>query len=1016
MPFDKTMPALSELVREAKREFYDLCRQSLPGIEEARSFGTRIATIIGDFFSSMESRYPWAVIGVGGLGRGELSFLSDIDVLFLYRSRLGKNFHEFIQTFTYSLWDVGVEIGHNTLPLTGAIALAKENFSVFTSHITSRFIAGDFELYSEWRQRLQRLVGAGLCAHHVGAGLRACPVGSKGRRVFLQELRKYIRTRLDRYGDSSYLLEPHVKEGIGGLRDVHIVRWICWVMSGTTDYESLPDDVLSRDEKLWLIEAENFLWQVRLQLHAMTGRRQDQIYFTDLEKLVTSALGEFIGAYSSLEHRRPPSTGQEACHPERSEGSPPGGDASLSLGIEAFMRNYYQHTSRIRRISTFLVERFKYMVMEKGKDRTVAYVPKGKPIADGLFLLEGKHIRFANPADIVHRPSIMMALFKEAALGGFHFHHRTGQIIRSHLALITDDVRRDPRVVEDFFEILLNSRHAFDVLKMMMETGFLQTFIPEFQHVRYRVQYDAYHLYTVDEHLLRTVRELHLMDTNPDPSVERMKAPNIIRRLTDSQRKSLFLAALLHDIGKGHGKKHAERGAKIAEAICERLGIEGKERELVIFLIRHHLILAETALKRDLSDEKPIVQCAAVIEDINRLDMLYLLTIADSKATGPSAWNTWRASLLRELYGKVSRILSGRDWKTDVGQRIRAVQERVIELFRKKGVLSEANEPKAQRADSLRWLDTLSHRYLLSQPPEAIVEHYFMERELCEKPAPLSSPRTQREGGVIPACEGDTGKRVLVIRTEPVLSSEKLDSVVGAVHEPPPTSPTVQDDKGGDIWKVTIATYDRPGLFALITGVLWCCGVNILSADIFTRSSGIALDVLLVNQIPDPLRVEELWERFKQHMEKALSCPLEGAGTRPAPTWRDYLDQLIQHRALAGTCRGNPMWLPFSLPLRRTIPPVRPDKVVIDEESSDFYTIIEVYTWDRPGVLYAIADELFRLGLSIQLAKITTPGAQVADVFYVTTLDGSKLMNPELHEQVRERILERLKQDSLEKA
>jgi len=963
MPFNKTMPTLSELVREAKREFYDLCRQSLPGIEEARSFGTRIATIIGDFFSPMKSSYPWAIIGVGGLGRGELSFLSDIDVLFLYRSRLERTFHEFIQTFTYSLWDVGVEIGHNTLPLTGAIALAKGNFSVFTSHITSRFIAGDFELYSEWRQRLRKLVG------------------HKGKRVFLQELRKYIRTRLDRYGDSSYLLEPHVKEGIGGLRDVHIVRWICWVMRGTTNYESLPDDVLSRDEKLWLIEAENFLWQVRLQLHAMTGRRQDQIYFTDLEKLVTSALGEFIGAYSSLEHRRPPSRGKE--------------ERDIRETVEAFMRNYYQHTSRIRRISTFLVERFKYMVMEKGRDRVslgstqqpVDYVPKGKPIADGLFLLEGKHIRFANPADIVHRPSIMMALFKEAALGGFHFHHRTGQIIRSHLAFITDDVRRDPRVVEDFFEILLNSRHAFDVLKMMIETGFLQTFIPEFQHVRYRVQYDAYHLYTVDEHLLRTVRELHLMDTNPDPSVERMKAPDIIRRLTDSQRKSLFLAALLHDIGKGHGKNHAERGAKIAEVICERLGIEGEERELVIFLIRHHLTLAETALKRDLSDEKPIVQCATVIEDLNRLDMLYLLTIADSKATGPSAWNTWRASLLRELYGKVNRVLSGRDWKTDVGQRIRAVQERLMELFRERGVLTEANETEVRRADPLRWLDTLSHRYLLSQPPEAIVEHYFMERELCEKSATSPSACGAARDGLL-----DVGKRAIVIRTEPVLSFEKVGSEAeeGLSH-----TTTVQDDKVGDIWKVTIATYDRPGLFALITGVLWCCGVNILSADIFTRSSGIALDVLLVNQIPDPLRVEELWDRFKRDMEKALSCLL---GDK---SWRDYLDQLIQHRV--ATYR-----------FRRTIPPVKPDKVVIDEESSDFYTIIEVYTWDRPGVLYAIADELFRLGLSIQLAKITTPGAQVADVFYVTTLEGSKLMSPELHEQVRERILARLKSSGVE--
>ncbi|MCX7823404.1 MAG: [protein-PII] uridylyltransferase [Syntrophobacterales bacterium] len=888
-------PGLSELIRQARREFYELSRQGLPGLEEARVFSSRISSIIGSFFLPMKLNCPWAIIGVGGLGRGELSFLSDIDILFLYRGRLEKTYQRFIQKFTYSLWDIGVEVGHNVLPLSGALILAKENFSVLTSHITSKLIAGDLLLYNDWQSRLRKLVG------------------KKGKSFFLEELKRYIRSRFDRYGDSSYLLEPHIKEGIGGLRDVHIVRWICWAMTGSTDYESLPDSILSRDEKLWLIEAENFLWQVRLQLHALSGRRQDQIYFADLEKLVSSALGEFIGAYSSLEHRRQPLHNLER--------------KDIKEMVEAFMRNYYQHTSRIRRTSTFFFERFKMMATEKSLSdwKLQLYVPKGEPIGDGTFLLEGHHIRFANPSQIASNPIIIMRLFHEAASRGCHFHHRTGQIIRGHLSIINDDVRQDPEASRLFFEILLNPKNAFNVLKMMVETGFLQTFIPEFQHVRYRVQYDVYHLYTVDEHLLRTVRELHLIETDPDPSVERMGAPELIRELTPYQKRCLFLASLIHDIGKGHGKNHAEHGARLSEHICQRLGMTGEETELIVFLVKNHLILAETALKRDLSDEKPIVKCGAIIENPTRLDMLYLLTIADSRATGPSAWNTWRTSLLRELYGKIRRILTGRDWQRDVGERIKNIQEKCLEALLEKDD-SEKHIPKI-----VTWLETLSHRYLLSQSPKDIIEHYFMEQEL-------------------------SNENRLVVKT-------------------------YQEEK--DIWQVTVATYDRPGLFAIITGVLWCCGVNILSADIFTRSSGIALDVLRINEIPDPLNPDRLWNRFKEDMKKSLED-------------RSYLDNLIKNRVA-------------TYHIRKTIPPVRPDRVIIDEESSDFYTILEVYTWDRPGVLYAISDELFKLDLSIQLAKITTPGAQVADIFYVNTLEGSKILNPERHEEVKKRILERLK-------
>ncbi len=442
-------------------------------------------------------------------------------------------------------------------------------------------------------------------------------------------------------------------------------------------------------------------------------------------------------------------------------------------------------------------------------------------------------------------------------------------------------------------------------------------FLPEFVAVRFRVQHDVYHLYTVDEHLLRTVRELHRMEQNHDDTLAALGLHGVFAGL--KHRRILYLVALLHDIGKGQGSNHAIRGVPMVREIAGRLDLSPEETELLCFLVEHHLLLAETALKRDLMDEKPIMRCAVTIGDRERLRMLFLLTIADSRATGPGAWSAWKASLLKELYHKVDRMLARGDWQgEDLQQRSDEVQRLVVELA----------EETPDREKLVRWLDRLSFRYLLSQPPTAILQHYAMEKELAVRP-PL------------------------------VLMTRKLD---------------------GEMWQLTVATGDRPGLFAIITGVLWLRGLNILSADIFTRESGVALDVLLVERLPDPLHPEELWGKVKSDLVRALSE-------------QGYLTEHLADKRKP------------SLLHQRSLPR-KEDKVVIDEEASDFYSIVEVYTWDRPGVLHAITSTLYQLGVSIQLAKISTPGAQVADIFYVTDLSGNKLNDREAHERIRGKLLE----------
>jgi [protein-PII] uridylyltransferase len=701
----------------------------------------------------------------------------------------------------------------------------------------------------------------------------------------VDELVRYRDTRLSHFGESSYLLEPQVKEGPGGLRDLHILRWAGVVLLGDPSLDALKSrGFLAEDERQWLEQALDFLWRVRLQLHHMRGRQQDQLLLQDQQEVA-----ERLGFVHSS------------------------GDS----GVEAFMRRYYQHTARVRRVTSFLLERFQEEVTPTSRRR------KKRTILPGPFLWEGGHIRFLDPELIPSNPGLLMELFWQAARTGAHFHHQTGQLIRENLDTFDESWRKDPAVAERFFDILLDPETAFPILKVMLETGFLAQYIPEFRSIRYRMQYDVYHTYTVDEHLLRTVRQMHLLlgrergdlpaaDDEDDALWDRL-----------SGKKPLFLAALVHDVAKGRGGGHAEKGAELVRPIGRRLGLGTEENEELAFLVREHLLLPETALKRDLSDEKPIEHCAFKAGSRERLFMLYLLTVADSKATGPQVWNTWRGALLGELFHKTRALLSREAWQTrDEKARLDLARLRAQEaLLRDNRLRREEVEP---------WLASLSSRYLLTRSPEDVRRHFFLERQMYASGGAQIEARATSAG----------------------------------------------------LWEIVLACSDRPGLFVLLTGVLWANGINILSADIYTRSYGVALDVLLVDQIPDPLQPERIWDTLQRDLAEVL----EGETS---------LDAFFRRK-------------PPKKPVGRSKVVPKEDSVHIDEEASDQYSVIEVYTWERPGVLHTISRVLYSFGLSIQLAKIATPGAQVVDVFYVTNEAGGKIRDEEVRERLSSAMLNAL--------
>ena len=848
-------------LRQARHSFWQECVQDVPGILGARTFSQDLLKLFASHFRKLDlSPKNWALIAVGGFGRGELSFASDLDILFLYRNHLSNELRDLIQALVSGLWDAGFEVGHVVSSVTGLDRLMKSDFSVQTTYLETQLIYGDHHFYLNWRTHLIN-----------GRSKRK-------KKRFVDNLISYRNKRWRQYGESNYLLEPQIKQGLGGLRDLHTLRWTAVMLLGSPHFKSMQKKGwLTPKEIHWLEQAQDFLWRIRLQLHRMAGKAHDQLLFQDQEQ-VAHILGFVDGT----------------------EGIP---------AVEAFMRLFYRQTARVRRVATFLLEgRERELIASKKKEK--------QKILPGPFILEGNHIRFYDPELVRSRPEMLMQFFWQAAKSKAHFHHETGQIIRDNLNAFSGEYRHDPRVVAQFLEVLLDRDMAFSVLSMMMETGFLERFIPEFSSIRYRVQHDTYHLYTVDEHLLRSVQELHALRSGKNEAVD----TGVLFDSFPEDMPVLFLAGLLHDIGKGQGKNHAVQGAKMVRDIGGRMMLPEEGLELLVFLVENHLLLAETALKRDLSDEKPVERCAVHIGSKKRLFMLYLLTVADSRATGPQVWNNWRSALLQELFIKVSHCLDQDDWRfRDVQHQIEATKQSVLSLM--------AEEESSRKLES--WLDKLSLRYLLNQDPEAILRHYRLEKELGQNALSLE------------------------VRNLP-----------------------------GDMWELTIVCPDRGNLFDLITGVLWANGLNILSADIYTRSYGLAVDIMIVDQVPDPLRTEALWARVEKELSEILSDRID---------LEDYLYRKQPHRKV------------FRKPSVK-----KQDRVVIDEQASDFYTVIEVYTWERPGVLLTISRVLHRHELSIQLAKISTPGAQVVDVFYVTDAEGNKVLDEDRHQQLRKDLLEAL--------
>lgn len=801
---------------------------------------------------------PYAIIALGGYGRKEQCLHSDVDVLLLFKKKIPDEAAALVQEIFYPLWDAGLEVSYATRSLKECLSLASHDFEVLTSLVDARFLCGISSLCSDLMEEMRSKI------------LR------KRAKEFILWLRERNEGRHTRFGDSTNLLEPNVKEGQGGLRDYHAMLWLGWAKYQIKEPRDLEyHGQLSHHEYVTLSEALSFIWTVRNWLHHISGRKCDQLYF-EYQLKVAEAL------------RFKDQNGQQ--------------------GVELFLGQLHGHMEFLKQQHLMLLNK----VVPRKYRYPLARV-RGRLSVSGITAGQDA-LNFESSEAILENPYLLLEIFEQSVRLGLPLSIEARRLVQEFLHLVDEEFRRSPRVIQSLQRILLSPSQPLDVLDEMLNTGVLVALIPEMKEVVNLIQYDEYHIYPVDKHLLQAVQilkdfgkpELPSQDLFYGQLFKELKCPEL-----------LFWAVLLHDVGKGReGKDHSEHGAEIVSKVFQRLNFSDNDIESISFLVREHLLLTKSATQRDLNDEKVVVQCARKFRSIEELKMLYLLTVADSKATGPKAWNDWMAALLNELFFKIYHILESGELATP-----KAVD--IVEKKRKEIFHESLSMPQG---DLELLFDQMSPRYLLYTPAKDILRHTELYQRLGKAPF--------------------------------VLEAQTLP--------------------GTNYRTVAVCAKDRPGLFSKISGVLTLNNLDILDAQIYTWRNRIALDIFMVKAPPDTLFEEEAWTRVRKDLYAALNGDLA-------------LDTVLDEKLRA-----------YQSAIKSTA--LRPDKIVVDNKGSDFFTIIEVYTYDFPGLLYRITDALFRCDLSVWVAKIATKVDQVLDVFYVRDLDGQKVTDPKSVATIKETI------------
>ncbi len=555
-----------------------------------------------------------AIAAVGGYGRGEMAPYSDIDLLFLFPYKQTPRGEQVVEYMLYLLWDLGLKIGHSTRSIDDCVRLAKQDLTIRTALLEARYVWGDQALFLEFRQTFQDRVVAGTAVEFVDGKLTE----RDGRHKKL--------------GDSRYLVEPNVKDGKGGLRDLQTLFWIAKYTHQVGNVgELVAHGVLSDQEARNFAKDHNFLWTVRFHLHYLAGRAEERLTF-DLQTRLAERMN-----YT---------------------------DHAGTSGVERFMKHYYLVAKDVGDLTRIFCASIEAENMRK----PLIKLPRFGRSRDLMgFKLDRDRLTVSDDDMFARDPVAMIRLFYVGHREGVDIHPHALRLVTQNLRKIGKRVRNDGEANRLFVEIVTSSDEPEIALTRMNEAGVFGRFLPDFGRVVGQTQHDMYHVFTVDEHTIQAIGLLASIERN-EQRQQHPLASEILPKI--GSRRALYIAVLLHDIAKGRGGDHSILGAEVALKVCPRLGLSDEETESVEWLVRHHLAMSDVAQKRDLSDSKTISDFAELVQSLERLRLLLCLTVVDMRATGPNVWNNWKAELLRELYYATEDVLSG-------GQLTHARQSRV---------------------------------------------------------------------------------------------------------------------------------------------------------------------------------------------------------------------------------------------------------------------------------------------------------------------------------------------------
>jgi len=565
-----------------------------------------------------------SLIAVGGYGRGQMAPHSDVDLLFLMPYKQTAWSESVIEYMLYMLWDLKLKVGHASRTVDDCIRLAKTDMTIRTALLESRYIYGDQALFVELRRRYTRDV-----------------VEGHGR-TYVEEKLAERDERHQRFGDSRYVNEPNLKEGKGGMRDLHTLFWIAkFLYQVDTLSELVERGVLSAGELRKFQKASRFLWTVRFHIHLLTNRPEERLTF-DIQIQLAQRLG-----YA---------------------------DRAGAQAIERFMKHYYLIARDVGDLTRIICT-----AIEADSERQpLIRLPKFKFGRRDLagFVENSGRLDVANEEQFAETPADMVRIFRLAQVEGMDIHPNALRLARRHRKKINRAVRLDPDANRAFMEILTSEQEPEIHLRRLNEAGVLGQFVTDFGRVVAQTQHDMYHHYTVDEHTIRAVGILWQIGAGK-LAEDHPLSHEIFHKVIS--REVLFVAVLLHDIAKGRGGDHSVLGEKVAKRLCPRFGLSAAETETVAWLVRWHLLMSATAFKRDLADPKTIADFVGAVQSPERLKLLLILTVADIRAVGPGVWNGWKGQLLRDLYYRAEEAMSGDMVGKGSRERVAFMRERLAE-------------------------------------------------------------------------------------------------------------------------------------------------------------------------------------------------------------------------------------------------------------------------------------------------------------------------------------------------